>query len=41
MPVLPYHYMKAAFVVGRNIGHAVGDPTAGMPDLTSMYLQQP
>jgi peptide/nickel transport system substrate-binding protein len=41
LPVLPYQYMKAAFVVGRNIGHAVCDPTAGMPDLTSMYLQHP
>ncbi len=39
LPVLPFHSMRAAFVVGRNIGHPVADPTEGMPDFTSMYLK--
>jgi peptide/nickel transport system substrate-binding protein len=39
LPVLPFHTMRTAFVVGRNIGHPVADPTAGMPDFTSLYLK--
>jgi peptide/nickel transport system substrate-binding protein len=41
LPVLPYYYDNAAFLVGENIGHAVNDPTKGLPDFTSMHLRQP
>lgn len=40
LPALPFHSMRAAFVVGRDIGHPIADPTAGMPDFTSMYLKR-
>ncbi|GGK80059.1 ABC transporter substrate-binding protein [Mangrovihabitans endophyticus] len=36
---LPRYYDKLANVQGTNIGKTVGDPTVGMPLMTSMYLK--
>lgn len=41
LPALPLYYSASAFPVGTNIGHAVNDPTQGMPEFTSIYLKQP
>ncbi|MBU2662618.1 hypothetical protein KOI35_03785 [Actinoplanes bogorensis] len=36
---IPTYYDKQAVLQGSNIGTTVGDPTAGMPLFTSMYLK--
>jgi peptide/nickel transport system substrate-binding protein len=41
LPSVPLYYAASAFPVGKNIGHAVNDPTQGMPEFTSLYLKQP
>jgi len=41
LPSIPLYYAASAFPVGKNIGHAVNDPTQGMPDFTTMFLKQP
>jgi peptide/nickel transport system substrate-binding protein len=41
LPSIPLYYSASAFPVGKNIGHAVNDPTQGMPEFTSLYLKQP
>ena len=41
LPVLPLYYSKSNFPVGKNIGHAINDPTQGLPEFTSLYLKQP
>ncbi|WP_427894953.1 ABC transporter substrate-binding protein [Kribbella sp. GL6] len=41
LPVLPLYWSSSNFPVGTNIGHAVNDPTQGMPEFTSMFLKQP
>ncbi|WP_433021545.1 ABC transporter substrate-binding protein [Kribbella sp. CA-294648] len=41
LPSVPLYYSASAFPVGKNIGHAVNDPTQGMPEFTSLYLKQP
>ncbi len=41
LPSVPLYYSANAFPVGKNIGHAVNDPTQGMPDFTTMFLKQP
>jgi peptide/nickel transport system substrate-binding protein len=41
LPVLPLYYSQSNFPVGKNIGHAINDPTQGLPEFTSLYLKQP
>ncbi|MDX6262189.1 MAG: peptide/nickel transport system substrate-binding protein [Kribbellaceae bacterium] len=41
LPSVPLYYAASAFPVGKNIGHAIDDPTQGMPEFTSLYLKQP
>jgi peptide/nickel transport system substrate-binding protein len=41
LPSVPLYYSASAFPVGKNIGHAVNDPTQGLPEFTSLYLKQP
>lgn len=41
LPSIPLYYSASAFPVGTNIGHAVNDPTQGMPDFTTLFLKQP
>jgi len=41
LPALPQYQSKSAFLVGTNIGHAINDPTQGMPEFTSLFLKQP
>jgi len=41
LPVLPLYYSNSNFPVGKNIGHAINDPTQGMPEFTSLFLKQP
>jgi peptide/nickel transport system substrate-binding protein len=41
LPSVPLYYSASAFPVGKNIGHAVNDPTQGMPEFTSLFLKQP
>lgn len=41
LPVLPWYYGNSAFLVGKNVGHAINDPTQGMPEFTSLYLKKP
>ncbi|GAA1582683.1 ABC transporter substrate-binding protein [Kribbella hippodromi] len=41
LPVLPLYYAGTNSPVGKNIGHAINDPTQGMPEFTSMFLKQP
>ena len=36
---IPIYYDKLAVLQGSNVGTTVGDPTAGMPLFTSMYLK--
>ncbi len=41
LPALPFYQSRSAFLVGTNIGHAINDPTQGMPEFTSLFLKQP
>ena len=41
LPVLPLYYSSTNSPIGKNIGHAINDPTQGMPEFTSMFLKQP
>jgi peptide/nickel transport system substrate-binding protein len=41
LPSVPLYYAASAFPVGKNIGHAIDDPTQGMPEFTSLFLKQP
>jgi peptide/nickel transport system substrate-binding protein len=41
LPSVPLYYSGSAFPVGKNIGHAVNDPTQGLPEFTSLFLKQP
>jgi len=41
LPALPQYQSRSAFLVGTNIGHAINDPTQGMPEFTSLFLKQP
>jgi peptide/nickel transport system substrate-binding protein len=41
LPVLPLYYSASNMPMGKNIGHAINDPTQGMPEFTSMFLKQP
>ncbi|MGZ0146897.1 ABC transporter substrate-binding protein [Kribbella sp. WER1] len=40
LPVLPLYYTGTNSPVGKNIGHAINDPTQGLPEFTSMFLKQ-
>ena len=35
LPPIPLYYSASTFPVGKNIGHAINDPTQGMPEFTS------
>jgi len=41
LPVLPLYYSATNSPIGKNIGHAINDPTQGLPEFTSIYLKQP
>lgn len=41
LPSIPLYYPASQSPVGKNIGHAINDMTAGMPEFTSMFLKQP
>jgi peptide/nickel transport system substrate-binding protein len=41
LPVLPLYYSSSNMPIGKNIGHAINDPTQGIFEFTSMYLKQP
>jgi peptide/nickel transport system substrate-binding protein len=40
LPVLPLYYSASNMPIGKNIGHAVDDPTQGLFEFTSMFLKQ-
>jgi peptide/nickel transport system substrate-binding protein len=41
LPAIPLYYSATNSPVGKNIGHAINDPTQGLPEFTSIYLKQP
>jgi len=41
LPALPLYYSNTEAPMGKNIGHAINDPTQGLPEFTSIYLKQP
>ncbi|WP_405059103.1 ABC transporter substrate-binding protein [Kribbella sp. NBC_01505] len=41
LPALPLYYSRNVSPVGTNIGHAVVDPTVGVLEFTSLFLEQP
>ncbi|MEU4197591.1 ABC transporter substrate-binding protein [Kribbella sp. NPDC026611] len=41
LPAIPLYYAATNSPVGKNIGHAINDPTQGLPEFTSIYLKQP
>ncbi|WP_328522717.1 ABC transporter substrate-binding protein [Kribbella sp. NBC_00359] len=41
LPAIPLYYSATNSPIGTNIGHAINDPTQGMPEFTSIYLKQP
>jgi peptide/nickel transport system substrate-binding protein len=41
LPAVPLYYSATNAPIGKNIGHAINDPTQGMPEFTSLYLKQP
>lgn len=41
LPVIPLYYSSSNMPIGKNIGHAINDPTQGLFEFTSMFLKQP
>jgi peptide/nickel transport system substrate-binding protein len=41
LPAIPLYYSATNSPVGKNIGHAINDPTQGLPEFTSIFLKQP
>jgi peptide/nickel transport system substrate-binding protein len=41
LPAIPLYYSATNSPIGKNIGHAINDPTQGLPEFTSIYLKQP
>jgi peptide/nickel transport system substrate-binding protein len=40
LPVIPLYYSASNMPTGKNIGHAINDPTQGLFEFTSMFLKQ-
>ncbi|MEU8222911.1 ABC transporter substrate-binding protein [Kribbella sp. NPDC048915] len=41
LPAIPLYYSSSNMPIGKNIGHAINDPTQGLFEFTSMFLKQP